>query len=190
MGTHPIFESDFDCLTENIVCVMADPQIAQWFHTVDKNRTGRLGPLELQQALRNNNYSTFDIQCVQLMIKMFDRDMTGTINVNEFCELWKYLGQWRQTFDRYDQDRSGNISKQELEQALQQMGYRFTPQFVQSLFVRYDFHKSGSLQFDGFVNSVIVIQRLTQAFQQHDHQRNGNAHFTYEQYLASVINNL
>lgn len=58
------------------------------------------------------------------MIKMFDRDNTGTINVNEFCELWKYLGQWRQTFDRYDVDRSGNISQQELSSALQQMGYR------------------------------------------------------------------
>ena len=55
---------------------------------------------------------------------MFDRDNTGTINVNEFCELWKYLGQWRQTFDRYDVDRSGNISQQELASALQQMGYR------------------------------------------------------------------
>jgi len=47
---------------------MADPQIAQWFQTVDKNRTGRLGPTELQQALRNNNYSTFDIAVVQVIL--------------------------------------------------------------------------------------------------------------------------
>ena len=59
-----------------------------------------------------------------MMIKMFDRDHSQTINVNEFCELWKYLGDWRKTFDRYDVDRSGNISQQELAQALQQMGYR------------------------------------------------------------------
>ena len=58
------------------------------------------------------------------MIKMFDRDGTGTINVNEFCELWNYLGQWRKTFDRYDQDRSGNISQPELSAAFQQMGYK------------------------------------------------------------------
>jgi len=169
---------------------MADPQIAQWFHTVDKNRTGRLGPTELQQALRNNNYSTFDIAVVQLMIKMFDRDNTGTINVNEFCELWKYLGQWRQTFDRYDVDRSGNISQQELASALQQMGYRFTPQFIQSLYQKHDYNRDGTLQFDGFVHSVILIQRLTGAFQQYDVHKNGNAHFTYEQYLSSVINSI
>ena len=47
---------------------MADPQIAQWFYTVDKNKTGKLSAVELQQALRNNNYTTFDIQVVQVKI--------------------------------------------------------------------------------------------------------------------------
>ena len=46
---------------------MADPQIAQWFYTVDKNKTGKLSAVELQQALRNNNYTTFDIQVVQVI---------------------------------------------------------------------------------------------------------------------------
>ena len=46
------------------------------------------------------------------MVGMFDRDNSRTINVHEFCDLWKYLGQWRKTFDQFDQDRSGNISKQ------------------------------------------------------------------------------
>merc|ERR1712110_145318 len=188
MGTHPIFESDFDCLTENNMA-QPDPQISQWFHTVDKDRSGRLSADQLQQVLRNNNYSTFDIQVVHLMIGMFDRDNTRTINVNEFCDLWKYLGQWRQTFDRFDVDRSGNISKSELDEALRTMGYSFTSQFSDVLFKKFDYRKSGSLQFDGFVHSVILIQRLTTAFQGYDTQRNGNAHFTYEQFLACVLSN-
>lgn len=166
-----------------------DPQIAQWFHTVDKNQTGRLSAEQLQQALRNNNYSTFDIQVVHLMVGMFDRDNSRTINVHEFCDLWKYLGQWRKTFDQFDQDRSGNISKQELDQALRTMGYQFSPQFSDVLFRKFDYRKTGSLQFDGFVHSVILIQRLTTAFQQYDTQRNGNAHFTYENFLATVLQN-
>ena len=47
---------------------MADPQIAQWFNAVDTDRTGRLGPTQLQNALRNNNHSTFDIQVVQVTL--------------------------------------------------------------------------------------------------------------------------
>ena len=46
-----------------------DPQIAQWFNTVDKDRTGRLSADQLQQALRNNNYTTFDLAVVQLGLK-------------------------------------------------------------------------------------------------------------------------
>ena len=55
---------------------------------------------------------------------MFDRDNTGKIDQNEFHQLWNYLGQWRQIFNQYDADFSGNISQQELGSALQQMGYR------------------------------------------------------------------
>ena len=55
---------------------------------------------------------------------MFDRDNTGQIDLNEFNQLWNYLGQWRQIFHQYDADRSGFISQQELGSALQQMGYR------------------------------------------------------------------
>ena len=46
-----------------------DPQIAQWFSTVDKDHTGRLSADQLQQALRNNNYTTFDLAVVQLGLK-------------------------------------------------------------------------------------------------------------------------
>ena len=59
------------------------------------------------------------------MIKMFDRDKTGQINMAEFHELWGYLGQWRQVFDCYDRNKSGSITQQELGSALHQMGYRF-----------------------------------------------------------------
>ena len=42
-----------------------DAQLAKWFRQVDRNNSGRLNHSELQQALRNNNYTTFDPSCVQ-----------------------------------------------------------------------------------------------------------------------------
>ena len=106
---------------------------------------------------------------------MFDQDNTGKIDLNEFNQLWNYLGQWRQIFQQYDADRSGNISQQELGSALQQMGYRlfdskgeisvskflffrFSPQFIQSLYQKFDFNRDGRVMFDGFVHSIIMIQ--------------------------------
>lgn len=166
-----------------------DPQIARWFRIVDKQNRGRLNVTELQHALRNNNYSTFDITCVQLMIDMFDRDKSKTISLSEFCDLWRFLGQWRQVFDRFDVDRSGSIDMRELAQAHQQLGYHFSQQFAGTILQKFDYRKSGSLQFDGFVHSLLLIQRLTGAFQPFDTRRDGNAHFTYEQFLTTVLNN-
>ena len=65
------------------------------------------------------------------MIKMFDRDNTGQIDLNEFNQLWNYLGQWRQMFDRFDADRSGHISGSEFWSALQQMGYRLRDRLIE-----------------------------------------------------------
>jgi len=167
-----------------------DPNIARWFEQVDKTRTGRLNATELQEALKNNNYSSFDINVVAAMIDMFDKDRTKTINLNEFQELWNFLGSWRQCFDRFDNDRSGQIDAGELGTALTQLGYRFSQHFVPVLMQKFDYSgKAQNLQFDGFVMALIKIQRLTTAFQPYDRARNGSATFTYEQFLATVIQN-
>ena len=45
---------------------------------------------------------------------MFDRDHSGTIDLNEFQALWTYINQWKGVFDQYDRDRSGQIDANEL----------------------------------------------------------------------------
>ena len=80
------------------------------------------------------------------MITMFDRKNTRQINFEEFTELWKYLGQWRKTFDRFDSGRSGNITKEELQQALTTMGWSFSPQFPNFLLQKFDYNNSGTLE--------------------------------------------
>lgn len=45
---------------------------------------------------------------------LFDRDMSGTIDVQEFQALWHYIQQWRSTFERFDSNRSGSIEANEL----------------------------------------------------------------------------
>ena len=45
-----------------------DPQVYQWFLTVDSDRSGRISALELQQALVNGNWSHFNPETCRLMI--------------------------------------------------------------------------------------------------------------------------
>lgn len=61
------------------------------------------------------SWTTFNPETVRLMIGMFDRDHTGTINFQEFGSLWKYVQDWQTTFKSYDRDNSGSIDKNELK---------------------------------------------------------------------------
>lgn len=42
-------------------------------------------------------------------------DNSGTINFQEFGNLWKYITDWQKTFRTYDRDNSGSIDKNELQ---------------------------------------------------------------------------
>jgi Ca2+-binding EF-hand superfamily protein len=49
---------------------------------------------------------------------MFDRDRSGTIDVNEFQLLYNYINQWLAAFRTYDRDSSGHIEEPELAQGI------------------------------------------------------------------------
>ncbi|VVC94384.1 unnamed protein product [Leptidea sinapis] len=63
------------------------PQVQQWFRAVDKDQSG-----------------------------MFDKDRSGTINLEEFDKLYTYINQWLAVFKTYDTDQSGHIEEKELSQ--------------------------------------------------------------------------
>ena len=118
---------------------------------------------------------------------MISPQQTNTITAQEFGNLWGFLGRWRQSFDAFDLDRTGNINKQEMYQALQRLRYNFQPQFVDLVFKKFDYRNVGTLQFDGFVHALIVLRRLTNGFARYDTNRNGQANFSYEQFMATVL---
>jgi len=79
--------------------------IRSWFMSVDRDRSGQIDALELQQALINGNMSKFSEETCKMMISMFDHNRSGTIDVNEFGQLFNYVNQWRGLFMNFDRDR-------------------------------------------------------------------------------------
>jgi len=163
-----------------------DPSVQQWFSAVDTDRSGQISAQELQRALVNGNWSHFSEEACRMMIDMYDKNASGSIDVNEFQQLFSAINQWKAVFQGYDKDKSGTIEQSELTQAFQQMGYRFTPTFVQNLLAKYD-SRTRKLTLDNFIVACVQIKRLTDGFRSRDRQMQGQATIQYEDFIGLAM---
>jgi len=163
-----------------------DPSVAQWFSAVDTDRSGQISAQELQRALVNGNWSHFSEEACRMMIDMYDKNASGSIDVNEFQLLFSAINQWKGVFQGYDKDKSGTIEQSELSQAFQQMGYRFTPTFVQNLLAKYD-SRTRRLTLDNFIVACVQIKRLTDGFRTRDRAMQGQATLQYEDFVGLAM---
>ncbi|KAG8451544.1 hypothetical protein GDO86_003664 [Hymenochirus boettgeri] len=168
-----------------------DPEAFSWFQTVDTDRSGYISLKELKQALVNSNWSSFNDETCIMMMNMFDKSNTGRIDLFGFSALWRFIQQWRSLFQQYDRDRSGNINQVELQQALGQMGYNLSPQFVQLVMSRYGQRSANpGLQLDRFIQICTQLQSMTEAFREKDTGRCGSARLSYEEFLTMTTSRL
>jgi Ca2+-binding EF-hand superfamily protein len=149
------------------------PNLQQIFQGVDSDRSGRISSDELQRALSNGTWTPFNPETCRLMIGMFDKDGDGAIDFNEFTALWQYINDWTKCFKTFDRDNSGNIDRGELVQALTQFGYRLSESFYSLLLKKFDRTQAGRIVFDDFIQLCVVLQTLTAAFRDKDHDRDG-----------------
>ncbi|KAK8769999.1 hypothetical protein V5799_013536 [Amblyomma americanum] len=158
-------------------------QLRGIFNNLDKNRSGKINATELQSALSNGTWKPFNPDTVRLMINIFDRNRTGSITFDEFVSLWNYINDWLKCFQNFDKDRSNSIDKRELRDALSSFGYRLSEQTLDSMLMKYDKDRKGSINFDDYVLCCINLQTLTTAFQTHDTDRDGFITLGYEDFL-------
>uniref|UniRef100_A0A2I3SYD9 EF-hand domain-containing protein n=1 Tax=Pan troglodytes TaxID=9598 RepID=A0A2I3SYD9_PANTR len=127
---------------------------------------GQIDADELQRCLTQSGiaggYKPFNLETCRLMVSMLDRDMSGTMGFNEFKELWAVLNGWRQHFISFDTDRSGTVDPQELQKALTTMGFRLSPQAVNSIAKRYS--TNGKITFDDYIACCVKLRALTGEF--------------------------
>ncbi|XP_046843194.1 programmed cell death protein 6-like [Xenia sp. Carnegie-2017] len=157
------------------------------FQRIDTDRNGSINGDELQRALANGTWTPFNPETIRLMMGMFDTDGNGVIDFNEFAGLWQYVCDWQESFRSFDTDSSGTIDRNELKAALRSFGYNLSERFYGILIRKFDRTGSGDIRFDDFIQCCVVLQTLTNAFKQRDHNFNGWITVSYEQFLAMVF---
>nr|GAT60578.1 predicted protein [Mycena chlorophos] len=177
----------------------ADPQLWNWFSSVDTDRSGSITAPELERALINGDWTPFDLDTVKLLMGIFDTDRSGTITFNEFAGLWKYIKDWQNVFKHFDRDRSGSIDGNELRDALAQFGFNLSPHLLVLVQRKYDMNLSQAstttggrgpppgITFDRFVRACVVVKQLSEAFGRLDTQRSGWIQIGYEQFMETVL---
>uniref|UniRef100_A0A2I3LF62 Sorcin n=1 Tax=Papio anubis TaxID=9555 RepID=A0A2I3LF62_PAPAN len=131
------------------------------------------------------SWTAFNLETCRLMVSMLDRDMSGKMGFNEFKELWAVLNGWRQHFISFDTDRSGTVDPQELQKALTTMGFRLSPQAVNSIAKRYS--TNGKITFDDYIACCVKLRALTDSFRRRDTAQQGVVNFPYDDFIQCVM---
>ncbi|KZC04570.1 Peflin [Dufourea novaeangliae] len=164
-----------------------NPEVQQWFAAVDRDGSGRISASELKCALANGQGGTFSDTACKLMIGMFDKEKSGTIDLNEFQALYNYINAWLGVFRGFDHDNSGSIQENELSAALTQMGYRLSPEFISFLIKKSDPAGHSSITVDQFIVLCVQIQRFTDAFRIRDTDQVGTVSIGFEEFLGVAL---
>ncbi|XP_012279747.1 peflin isoform X2 [Orussus abietinus] len=164
-----------------------NPEVQQWFAAVDRDGSGKITASELRAALANGQGGYFSDTACKLMISMFDKDKTGTIDIIQFQALYNYINAWLGVFRGYDRDNSGTIQENELSAALTQMGYRFSPEFIKFLIQKSDLSNHESITIDQFIVLCVQVQRFTDAFRVRDSDQTGTISISFEDFLTVAL---
>jgi len=176
---------------------MDDQKLWTIFASVDADRNQQITAEELQIALKNTDYSTFNTETCRLLVNMFDRDHNGTISFEEFRHLFKYIIDWEGCFQSFDTDRNGTIDSAELGRALYNFGYNISPRLINILILRFDtkgntatiMQGSGTITFSNFIQVCVTVKKLTEAFRKFDTDSDGWIQIDYENFIELVLGN-
>lgn len=73
--------------------------------------------------------------------------------------------------------------------ALNEMGYRLSPQFSQLLVSKYDTVARRALKLDDFIQACVMLRGLTDSFKHRDTNLNGTITISYEDFMSLVLLN-
>lgn len=87
------------------------------------------------------------------------RFMKGKVTSRAYEQLTpQEIRDLRLVFDVFDTDRSGSIDARELRKAMKALGFKISKESIEEMIADLDADKSGSIEFDEFLEFVIIRQ--------------------------------
>jgi len=136
----------------------------QFFREADTDHTGYLTFSELSGLLRRKGYAGSEQQ-VKDMFNSIDSEADGKISFDEFMQamgeqppVQHKKAHMRRVFRSFDKSGDGRIDKSELSAVFQELKMSVTPQEIDKMMALADKDKTGSLDYEEFIELVFGKQ--------------------------------
>jgi len=153
-------------------------QITAWFASVDTDSSKTITVPELSLYPFNNKPLGVDL--ARQLIKVFDKDNSGSLQFYEFATLYHFLTLLFQAFSSLAKG-AGAVPTQSVLAPLQAAGFSITQESLASLAARYEPPLQGQLSWDAFLALGIYLARVRSLFEWSDTDKDGKITLTYEQ---------
>merc|ERR1712137_467660 len=152
-------------------------QMRQAFAVVDKDRSGTITPDELSRMQFGGKF--FSLPTAKMLVNVFDSDKSGHISFFEYCALHQFICTMQQGFMTFDRDRSGTLDINEACQAIVQGGFQFSPTTIQAVVARfakksqYGSVPQQGLDMETFLQMCAYLGQVKSTFEVQDTDRDG-----------------
>eukprot|EP01025_Chloroclados_australasicus_P045804 TRINITY_DN5038_c0_g1_i2.p3 TRINITY_DN5038_c0_g1~~TRINITY_DN5038_c0_g1_i2.p3 ORF type:complete len:170 (-),score=17.21 TRINITY_DN5038_c0_g1_i2:344-853(-) len=161
--------------------------LQQWFRAVDSDGSGQIDSKELAKALAMGNLH-FSLSMTAQMIRVHDKDQSGSIGFQEFVHLHQFLLHMQQCFQYYDRDRSGALSSNEVFQSLHDAGFKLDQNVFHVLMSTFDPDKTNSLGMEEFIAMTLFLKSASAVFTAFDRDGSGSIALDYNQFIYAAAN--
>jgi len=157
--------------------------LRSWFQSVDRDNSGNISANELATLVVMNR--PVGLEAARKLIKVFDKDYSGTVDFNEYVLLNRFINQMQSAFFTADRDRSGFLDSREIFEAVTAAGFQLQYPTIQAICQKYDLNRSGQISADSFIQICAQLAAVRSIFEWNDTQRSGRVNLTYDQ-LAHI----
>jgi len=92
----------------------------------------------------------FGLESCRNLVSLFDLDYSGSLDIEEFMEMWRFICKVQRTFIDFDLDNSGTLSAFELRPAIKSLGASLSKKIIAKLVRRYS-DKDGDISMNDFI---------------------------------------
>ncbi|CAG9860497.1 unnamed protein product [Phyllotreta striolata] len=160
--------------------------VERWFRCMDTKQEGMITSKELQLAFEIFQGKHFSEAVCKFVVRIFDLDKSGGVDIKEFETLYYYIKIWLKAFNNFDKDGKGFLTEPELDYALRQLDINFSPNFIKFLITRNN-PSAKVISLDQYIITCIQIQKFTEEFKSRDPDFTGIININYEGFLEMVL---